>query len=101
MTQGERELAVERSRLLHRQELRIRTVAVSFGAAVSSAAHDLDGSPAERDTVVEVWRAWSLDQLERYGTELDELQAEFPQLAEDIDGLRELLARSMDSVRRA
>jgi hypothetical protein len=69
---GERITPIERQRFVHRQRMRIRTIVVSFGAAVSSARRDLDVGPAERDALIETWRAWSLEVLERYGRELDE-----------------------------
>src|SRR5690606_341274 len=70
---GERITPIERERLIHRQRMRIRTIVVSFGAAVSSARRDLAVGPAERDALIETWRAWSLDVLERYGRDIEEL----------------------------
>jgi hypothetical protein len=96
MTQGERETAVDRDRLLHRHRLRIRTVTVSFRAAVASARDDFVGPASERDALVEVWRAWSIDQLERYRADLHELGERRPELA---DAVRELLADLEDAVR--
>jgi hypothetical protein len=101
MPQGDREIAVGPTRLLHRQHLRIRTVAVSFEAAVASAHHDHEGSPAERDAMIEVWRQWTLEQLERYESELDLLGEDHPELGPALEELRVQLAESTDTVRRA
>ena len=101
MTQGEHDTAVEAARLVHRQHLRIRTVAVSFAAAVSSARQDLDLGPAERDALIEVWRTWSLEQLVRYATDLDDLHRDRPDLNDALASIRSELAESLDAVRRA
>ena len=42
---------------LRRRLLAVRTVAVSFTAAVRSARRDLDVVAAERDALIETWRA--------------------------------------------
>jgi hypothetical protein len=101
MTQGERDMAVETSRLLHRQELRIRTVAVSFEAAVSSAHRDFEMTASERDATIEVWRSWTLGHLDTYRSELDDLRVEHPELADELDELAQMLTASIDAVRRA
>lgn len=93
--------AARTRRMVDRHELRIRTVAVSFGAAVSSAHHDIDANPVERDAMIELWRAWSLSQLERYGSDIDDLDDARPELGVAVAFLRAQLARSVESVRRA
>lgn len=100
MTQGERETAVDRDRLLRRHRLRMRTVAVSFRAAVTSAEDHYEGPGAERDALVEVWRAWSLDQLERYRSELEDIARDQPELAEPVAELLGELTEAQDTVRR-
>jgi hypothetical protein len=101
MTQGERDTAVGAARLVQRQHLRIRTVAVSFAAAVSSARRDLDLGHAERDALVEVWRTWSLEQLHGYTADVDALDRDRPELADDVRRLRSELTDAIDAVRRA
>lgn len=101
MTQGEPEAAVEAMKLFHRQQLRIRTVAVSFAAAVTSARHDFDVTAAERDAMIEVWRAWSLGQLDRYGSELDQLEVDHAGYDSTLATLRVQLAESIATVRAA
>ena len=96
MTQGERETAIEQDRLLRRHRLRFRTVAVSFRAAVTSADEHFDGPPAERDSLIEVWRAWSLDQLERYRADLEAVGREQAELADTVG---DLLAELDDAVK--
>jgi hypothetical protein len=51
---------------LHRHRLRVRTVAVSFAAAVRSVHRHPDVGPSERDALIETWRAWSIDTLDEY-----------------------------------
>jgi hypothetical protein len=51
---------------LRRHRLRVRTVAVSFVAAVRSVHRHPDVGPAERDALVETWRTWSIDTLDEY-----------------------------------
>jgi hypothetical protein len=101
MTQGERDTAVGAARLVQRQQLRIRTVAVSFAAAVASARHDLDLGRAELDALVEVWRTWSLEQLHEYAAELDALARDRPELHDHVGRLRSELTDAIDAVRRA
>jgi len=61
------------ARALRRHRLRIRTVAVSFGAAVRSARRDLEVSAGERDALIEAWRAWTLAALDRYAQDAQRL----------------------------
>ena len=99
---GEGITAIERQRLIHRQRMRIRTIVVSLGAAVSSARRDLQVGPAERDALIESWRAWSLEVLERYGRELDELDGSTESVgAEELADLQSGLRDAIDRVRQA
>lgn len=99
---GERITPIERQRLIHRQRMRIRTIVVSFGAAVSSARRDLAVGPAERDALIETWRAWSLEVLERYGLEIEELDGDGePATAEELEDLRSAVRDAIDRVREA
>jgi hypothetical protein len=100
-TPGDPGTSADTVRLLHRHDLRIRTVAVSFAAAVSSARNDFRASGAERDALIEAWRTWSLDQLQQYGRDLDDLSAARPELTEDVAALRAGLDVATDKVRRA
>lgn len=99
---GESTTPTERQRLVQRQRMRIRTIVVSFGAAVSSAHRDLGVGPAERDALVETWRAWSLEVLERYGREIEQLHdAADPATADELTGLRSTIADAIRTVREA
>jgi hypothetical protein len=99
---GERITPIERQRLIHRQRMRIRTIVVSFGAAVSSARRDLAVGPAERDALIETWRAWSLEVLERYGHDIEELvRSPEAATAEELVDLRSALQDAIDRVRVA
>ena len=99
---GESITPIERRRLLHRQRMRIRTVAVSFAAAVSSAHRDLEVGAAERDALIETWRAWSLEVLERYRSEIEELaDADDPAAADELTDLRTAVGDAIERVREA
>jgi hypothetical protein len=99
---GESATPTERERLVQRQRMRIRTIVVSFGAAISSAHRDLEVSPAERDALIETWRAWSLAVLERYGREIEELHdAADPATADELIGLRSTIGDAIRRVREA
>ena len=99
---GERATPTELQRLIHRQRMRIRTIVVSFGAAVSSARRNLEVGPAERDALIETWRAWSLEVLDRYGGQIEEL-GDDPELATaaELADLRSALRDAVDRVREA
>lgn len=56
---------------LRHRLLAVRTVAVSFAAAVRSARRDLDVVAGERDALIETWRAWTIGALDRYADEFD------------------------------
>lgn len=99
MAQGERDTALDEHRLIHRQRLRIRTVAVSFAAAVSSASEEFSGTGGERDALVEVWRAWSLEQLARYRSDIEQLAGERPDLATETSDLLRTLDDAVAAVR--
>lgn len=97
-----RRASTERALLLHRHRMRIRAVAVSFAAAVSSAHRDLAVGNEERDALIETWRAWSLRVLAGYGTEIALLRA--GRGAGAHDGLAKLeciLVDAIESVRNA
>lgn len=87
---------------LRRHRLRIRTVAVSFAAAVRSVHRHPDVGPAERDALIETWRAWSINTLDEYA------RAAAPLMRNAADGssderaaLEEELARGYRMVREA
>lgn len=99
---GERTTPIQRGQLIRRQHMRIRTIAVSFEAAVTSARHDMDVGPAERDALIETWRAWSLNVLERYAGDLRELSdTDDPASAEELTGVRVALDEAIERVRAA
>ena len=60
---------------MRRHRLRIRTVAISFGAATRSAHRDMVVGPAERDALIESWRSWSIRVLDDYARQAAELTA--------------------------
>jgi hypothetical protein len=93
----------ERAQLLHRYRMRIRTVAVSFAAAVRSARHDLDVGAAERDAIIETWRSWSLVTLGEYGDELAAHRRGTTDLEEHdaLLALEDELRNAMETVRLA
>lgn len=102
VTSGERSAEIDSARALRRHRLRVRTVAVSFAAAVHSARRDAHFRAAERDALVETWRAWSLRQLDGYEREARELIASAGIL--DEEGRRALedeLARGRTMIRDA
>lgn len=99
---GDRTTPIELERFVHRQRMRIRTIVVSFSAAVSSARRDLEVRPAERDALIETWRAWSLEVLERYAREIEQLgDSGEPPAPEELDGLRSAIEQAIDRVRQA
>lgn len=99
---GESITPIERQRLVHRQRMRIRTIAVSFAAAASSAHRDLDVGAGERDALIETWRAWSLEVLERYRSEIEDLaDADDPAATDELAGLRSAAAEAIARVREA
>jgi hypothetical protein len=99
---GERRTPTHRAQLIRRQHLRIRTIAVSFAAAVTSARQDMDVGAAERDALIETWRAWSLGVLEGYGAEMDEVaRAGETVTDDDLASVRSALATALERVRSA
>lgn len=97
MAAGERAAPDRIDAALHRQLLRIRTVAVSYAAAVSSAHRDMDVPADERDRLIESWRSWSLDAIGSYAGELEALRrAARP---EDADALRAIDAELIAAYR--
>ena len=98
---GERTTPIQREQLVRRQQMRIRTIAVSFAAAVTSARQDMDVGPAERDALIETWRSWSLGILDGYATELGEVPASDEGADDDLAGVRSALAEAIDRVRSA
>lgn len=106
---GERMTPTQRAQLIRRQHLRIRTIAVSFSAAVTSARQDMDVSAAERDALIETWRAWALGILQEYAAELRagdaaDAAAEVDpgdELAADLAEVRSALVAAIDRVRQA
>ncbi len=63
---GEPPMATGAEAAVRRHRLRIRTVVVSFTAAVRSAHRDLEVGVAERDALIELWRAWAISALDDY-----------------------------------
>jgi hypothetical protein len=94
---------IELDQLVHRQRMRIRTVAVSFGAAIHSARHDLEVGGAERDALIETWRAWSLGVLDEYRADFEARRAAATDDATRaaFDGLLADLADARETVRTA
>lgn len=83
---------------LRRRLLAVRTVAVSFAAAVRSARRDLDVAPEERDALIERWRAWTIGALDRYADEFDEAYDEQGAVVEVRRLLTEELERAYRTV---
>jgi hypothetical protein len=98
---GERMTHTERARLVRRHHMRIRTIAVSFAAAVTSARQDMDVGAAERDALIETWRAWSLDVLHGYARELGDPPSGSEATADDLSGVRAALDEAIERVRKA
>lgn len=99
---GERRASTERELLIHRHRMRIRTIAVSFAAAVRSAHRDLAVGVAERDALIEAWRAWSIRILSGYGREIAAMRtARGDGADEDLSELERVLADAIDAVRDA
>jgi len=86
---------VETGPALHRHQLRVRTVAISFAAAVRSTQRHPDVGPPERDALIERWRAWSLDALDEY------TRAATPLIRGDGDGDSQERAALEDELERA
>ena len=82
---------------LRHRLLAVRTVAVSFAAAVRSARRDLDVVPAERDALIERWRAWTIGALDRYAGEFDEAYRDEHR---DIVEVRRLLTEELERAYR-
>ncbi len=91
-------------RQLRHRLLAARTVAVSFRAAMQSAERHLqEVPPAEILGIKRRWRAWALETLERYASELETLTATEPisgdGAADALERYREELARAFEIVR--
>lgn len=84
---------------LRRRLLALRTVAVSFAAAVRSARRDLDVVPAERDALIRKWRAWTIGALDRYAGEFDDAYRDEHRDSEVRRLLTEELERAYRTVR--
>lgn len=63
---GEPPMATGAEAAVRRHRLRIRTVVVSFTAAVRSAHREPEVSVAERDALIELWRSWAISALDAY-----------------------------------
>lgn len=99
---GELGLSADQRRWFRHQQLRIRTVAVSFAAAVSSARRDMDVTDAEREALIESWRTWTLGTLRAYADEIRQLGADAsPGEADALQGLDDELIRAYELVREA
>lgn len=98
MTVGDRGARSHKDQVVQRQRLRVRTIAVSFAAAVTSAHRDLETTPGERDALIEVWRAWSLDTLGRYRAELAALDPDGSD--PEVQGAIAQLDEAAETVRR-
>ncbi len=97
MTTGEGPAITQAARAMRRHRLRIRTVAVSFAAAVRSAHRDLAAGPAERDALIETWRAWSLRQIDEYERDAVDLLS---RAADEDAGERDALVAELRRGRR-
>lgn len=82
---AEKAAATRADAALRRHRLRVRTVAVSFAAAARSAHRDLEVGDAEREALIEVWRAWAISALDGYSSDAVPLLA-----AEGLDGVERL-----------
>lgn len=82
---------------LRHRLLAVRTVAVSFGAAVRSAHRDPEISAAERDAMIEIWRAWSVRALDDHAREIDEVYGE---ARDDIAEVRHLFTEELERAYR-
>jgi len=85
-------------RQLRHGVLAARTVAVSFRAAMESAARHLNVPDAERAEIKGRWRAWALETLEGYAVDLEALTAGNPNA---MDGNAEALRSYRDELDRA
>lgn len=102
MTSGEGPAGTAVARALRRHRLRVRTVAVSFAAAVRSAHRDLHVAAVERDALIETWRSWALRQLDGYERDaFDLLASAGPGDAAERDALTDELARGRRMIREA
>ncbi len=70
---GEPPMATGAEAAVRRHRLRIRTVVISFTAAVRSAHRDLEFRAAERDALIEMWRAWAIRALDGYVSDAEPL----------------------------
>lgn len=82
---------------MRRHRLRIRTVAISFAAATRSAHRDMVVGPAERDALIETWRAWCMRVLDDYARQTAELAA---LAGDEEEPERVALAASLDEAYR-
>lgn len=99
---GSRRASTEQEPLVNRHRMRVRTVAVSFAAAVRSAHRDPAVGGAERDALIETWRAWSIRVLTGYGQEIAAMRAARGEgTHEDLAALESELVDAIDAVRKA
>lgn len=85
-------------RQVRHRVLAARTVAVSFRAAMQSAERHLQVPAAEREQIMNGWRAWALQTLEGYSADLDQFVATQPY---NGDGAVEALARCREELDHA
>lgn len=85
-------------RELRHRLLAVRTVAISFRAAMESAERHLNVAAAERAEIKERWRAWAHETLEGYEREFEDLVA-----TESVsgDGARAAADRYRDELAKA
>lgn len=98
---GEPPMATGAEAAVRRHRLRIRTVVVSFTAAVRSAHRDMEVGAAERDALIELWRAWALSALDDYAPNAKPLMDAAGLNAAERQALEDEMQRGYQMVRDA
>lgn len=97
---GEASAATETKTAMRRHRLRVRTVAVSFAAAVRSARRET-AAPGGA-TLIETWRTWAISTLDEYARDASMLMAAAgPEDDADRQALEDELERGYRMVREA
>jgi hypothetical protein len=97
----EKSAATQADAALRRHRLRVRTVAVSFAAAVRSAHRDLEVGDVGRDALIETWRAWAISALDGYARDVASLLATTSLDKDEEEALEGELERGYRTVRDA